>query len=83
MQDRCSGLWRGLAEKLLDRTLGAVPSFPQRQTRTSQDRGAEPSFPGRQNGLSQADQDQGRPSDQDHTDRVAEPSLLQSVATNP
>ena len=29
------------------------------------------------------DQDQGRPSDQDHTDRVAEPSLLQSVATNP
>jgi hypothetical protein len=55
MQDRCSGLWRGLAEKLLEQNLRSSALFP---TKADQDqpgprgralfpRQTERAFPGR------------------------------------
>ena len=52
MQDRCSGLWRGLAEKLLEQNLRSRALFPTKADQDQHGPGAEPSFPGRQNGLS-------------------------------
>jgi len=55
MQDRCSGLWRGLAEKLLEQNLRSRALFPTKADQDQHGPRGRARFP------RQADQDQYGP----------------------